>query len=208
MGKTLLILAPHTDDGEIGCGATVARLIEEGWRAIYIAFSAAEESVPDGFPKDILRKEVKFATATLGIKEEDSITLQFKVRYFPRDRQEILEEMIKIKRLYNPDLVFLPCRQDNHQDHKVISEEGYRAFKNITILGYEAPWNTVAFNGNTYYKVTDLHLKKKVQALECYKSQYGRSYVNEEFIKSWAITRGGEIGNKYAEVFECIKNIK
>lgn len=208
MGKTLLILAPHTDDGEIGCGATVARLIEEGWRAIYIAFSAAEESVPDGFPKDILRKEVKFATATLGIKEEDSITLQFKVRYFPRDRQEILEEMIKIKRLYNPDLVFLPCRQDNHQDHKVISEEGYRAFKRVTILGYEAPWNTVAFKGNTHYKVSYEHLDKKIRALKCYKSQYGRSYVNEKFINSLAIVRGAEIETEYAEAFECIKLIK
>lgn len=208
MGKTLLILAPHTDDGEIGCGATVARLIEDGWQAIYIAFSAAEESVPDGFPKDILREEVKLATSTLGIKEEDCITLQFKVRYFPRDRQEILEEMIKIKRRYKPDLVFLPCRQDTHQDHKVISEEGYRAFKSVSILGYEAPWNTVAFNGNTYYKVTEVHLQKKIQALECYKSQYGRSYVNKEFVTSWAITRGAEIGARYVEVFECIKNIK
>ena len=28
--KKVLVLAPHTDDGELGCGGTVARLLEEG----------------------------------------------------------------------------------------------------------------------------------------------------------------------------------
>lgn len=208
MGKTLMILAPHADDGELGCGATIARLVEEGWRAIYIAFSVAEESIPDGFPKDVARGEVKQATSILGIREEDCMALHFKVRYFPRDRQDILEEMIKLRKKYSPELVFLPCRQDTHQDHKVISEEGYRAFKKATILGYEAPWNTVAFNGNTYYKVSYSHIDKKIKALKCYKSQYGRSYVSEEFIKSWSIVRGAEIEAEYVEVFECIKRVK
>ena len=65
--KTVYVLAPHTDDGELGAGATIAKLIEEGANVYYFAFSTAETSVPEGFPKDILKTEVIDATAKLGI---------------------------------------------------------------------------------------------------------------------------------------------
>ena len=53
--RTALVLAPHTDDGEFGCGGTMARLIESGVEVTYVAFSTAAKSVPEGFPRDILR---------------------------------------------------------------------------------------------------------------------------------------------------------
>lgn len=115
--STVLVLGPHTDDGEFGCGATIARFIEEGKEVHYVTFSACEESVPDGFHKEILLDEVKTASSVLGIKSESLINLRYKVRYFPRDRQEILEDMIKIKKEINPDLVILPNGDDVHQDH-------------------------------------------------------------------------------------------
>ena len=65
---TVLVLGPHTDDGEFGCGGTIARLIEEGKEVFYATFSCAEESVPEGLPKDILLKEVKAASKILGIE--------------------------------------------------------------------------------------------------------------------------------------------
>jgi LmbE family N-acetylglucosaminyl deacetylase len=52
--KNVLVLAPHTDDGELGAGGTIAKLIENGANVYYAAFSTAEASVPDGMPKDIL----------------------------------------------------------------------------------------------------------------------------------------------------------
>ena len=52
--KNVLVLAPHTDDGELGAGGTIAKLIEGGAKVTYAAFSTAAESVPDGLPKDIL----------------------------------------------------------------------------------------------------------------------------------------------------------
>jgi LmbE family N-acetylglucosaminyl deacetylase len=50
--KTVYVLAPHTDDGELGAGATIAKLIEEGANVYYFSFSTAETSVPEGFPKE------------------------------------------------------------------------------------------------------------------------------------------------------------
>ena len=29
--KSALVLSPHTDDAELGCGGTIAKLIEKGW---------------------------------------------------------------------------------------------------------------------------------------------------------------------------------
>ena len=73
VGNTILLLSPHTDDGELGCGASVAKFIEQGKRVIYVAFSACEQSVLPQFPKDILIQEVQQATSELGIKAEDFI---------------------------------------------------------------------------------------------------------------------------------------
>lgn len=57
--KTILVLAPHTDDGELGCGGSIVRFLEEGKEVYYVAFSTAEDSVPEGFPKNILEMEVR-----------------------------------------------------------------------------------------------------------------------------------------------------
>ena len=90
----ILILAPHTDDGELGCGATIAKFIKQKKEVFYVAFSIAEESVPDGFPKNILEDEVKQATKVLNIKSSNLIIKKYKVRNFPKYRQEILEDMV------------------------------------------------------------------------------------------------------------------
>ena len=69
--EKILILAPHTDDGELGCGGSIARFIEEGKDVYYAAFSTAEESVDPNLPKNILEIEVKNATKKLGIKKQN-----------------------------------------------------------------------------------------------------------------------------------------
>ena len=60
--KNVLILAPHTDDGEFGCGGSIVKLIDSGAEVYYVAFSACEQSVLPHLPKDILVSEVKEAT--------------------------------------------------------------------------------------------------------------------------------------------------
>ena len=64
-----LVLAPHTDDGEFGCGGTMARLVEAEIDVRYVAFSIATKSLPYGFPPDTLAREVRAATAEIGIPE-------------------------------------------------------------------------------------------------------------------------------------------
>jgi LmbE family N-acetylglucosaminyl deacetylase len=39
MKKRILVLAPHIDDGEFGCGGTIAKLIADRAEVFYAAFS-------------------------------------------------------------------------------------------------------------------------------------------------------------------------
>jgi LmbE family N-acetylglucosaminyl deacetylase len=203
--RNVLVLAPHTDDGEFGCGGTMARLIESGVSVTYAAFSTAAKSVPAGFPKDVLRHEVRAATSVLGIPERDLRVYDFEVRTFPTVRQEILEEMIVLQQELQPDCVLMPALVDLHQDHKTIAEEGLRAFKRTTVMAYEIPWNNLNFSHQAYVQLEPRHVEKKVLALACYASQGHRNYTREDYIRNVALTRGINIGCELAEVFEVYR---
>lgn len=203
--KNVLVLAPHTDDGELGAGGTISKLIESGANVYYAAFSTAAESVPDGFPKDILTTEVKAATQKLGIKPENLFIYNYTVRKLNYVRQEVLEDLVKLRKNIPIDLVFLPCLHDVHQDHSTVAMEGIRAFKNLTILGYELIWNNLTFNTSCFVKLEKRHIESKVAALQEYKSQGFRRYMSDEFVTSLGVTRGVQIGADYAECFEVIR---
>jgi LmbE family N-acetylglucosaminyl deacetylase len=203
--KKVLILAPHTDDGELGVGGSIVKMIKEKAEVYYVAFSTAEKSVPDGFPKDILKTEVKLATKELGINPENLIIFNYEVRMLNFVRQEILEQLIKLKNQIKPDIVFLPSINDIHQDHSTVSQEGIRAFKQSTILGYELIWNNLKFETQAFIKLNDEHIEIKINSLKKYTSQGSRDYLSAEFIRSLGKARGVQIGTNYAEAFEVIR---
>jgi LmbE family N-acetylglucosaminyl deacetylase len=204
--KKILIFAPHTDDGEIGCGGSIAKYIEEGKKVYYVAFSIARTSaVQNGFPENILEIEVKKATKVLGIPYEHLILFDFPVRRFPEYRQEILEEMIKLRKQIQPDVIFLPSTNDIHQDHQVIAREGLRAFKKHTILGYEEPWNNIVFESRSFVVLEKRHIQKKIEALKCYESQRHRTYLTERALWGIAELRGTQLEGGYAESFEVLR---
>lgn len=203
--KKVLVLAAHPDDAEFGLGGTITKLKEEG-KEIHIAtFSDCDESTPHGFEVGSILKEFYNSCKFLGIPETHISVFDFPVRHFPKYRQEILEELVKLKNSYNPDLVFLPSSSDIHQDHQTIHEEGIRAFKFSCLLGYEMPWNNFGFTSFVFVNLDKNHIQKKIDALNHYQSQKSRNYSNDEFVKSLAILRGGQIQKKYAESFELIR---
>ena len=205
--KRVLVLAPHTDDGEFGCGGTMARLVEEGAEVRYVAFSIATRSLPEGFAPDTLAREVREATAELGIPEESLTVHDFDVRTFPDHRQEILELLIELWNDWRPDIVFQPSLHDIHQDHQTVAAEGLRAFKRTTILGYEIPWNNFDFAYQAYFGLERGHIERKVAALERYASQQHRRYANPEYVWNLARTHGINVNREYAEVFQVYRVI-
>jgi len=205
INKNILILAPHTDDGELGCGASIAKMLEEKANVYYAAFSTADLSVPDHFPSNQLEVEVKSATSALGIHPNNLHVYRYEVRKLNYVRQEILEELIKLRNQIKPDIVFMPSSKDIHQDHVTVTNEGIRAFKFSTLLGYELIWNNLSFHTDCFIKLNERHVEKKIDALNQYKTQEGKSYMDPDFIRSLAKVRGTQIGTSFAETFEVIR---
>lgn len=206
--KRVLVLAPHTDDGEFGCGGTMARLVERGVEVRYVAFSIATKSLPAGFPPDTLAREVREATTEIGIPPGSLTVHDFEVRTFPTHRQEILEILIGLWEEWRPDAVLQPSIGDIHQDHQAVAAEGLRAFKRTTVLGYEIPWNTFNFNYQAYVALEAPHIERKVAALARYESQQHRNYANADYIWNLARTRGINIGIEFAESFEVYRVVE
>jgi LmbE family N-acetylglucosaminyl deacetylase len=167
-------------------------------------FSIARESVPLEFPQDILQYEVQDAGAILGIPRENIRVMDYPVRRFPQYRQEILEDLVKLRSEIKPQLILVHASTDIHQDHNTVHNEAVRAFKRETILGYQVPWNNLKFNPQLVVALEQEHLDTKLNAIFAYKSQIHRPYSSSEFVVSWARTNGILIGSPYAETFEVI----
>lgn len=191
----VLVLAPHTDDAEFACGASINRWITEGHDVYVASFTSASA----------LKKEFKEASKILGVQDENLRLYQFPVRDFHSNRQGILEEMVRLGKELAPELILAPASTDTHQDHRVIHEESFRAFKRHSLIGYEMPQNNLDFKTNLFVRVSEFDLARKISALKKYKSQAKRPYIGEEFIKSLARVRGMQAGTTYAEAYEVIR---
>lgn len=205
--KRVLVLAPHTDDAELGCGGSISRFLEMGSDVYAVALSGCEASVPSGSQKDQLRKEFAASAKVLGLGGGRAHVHSLPVREFSYHRQEILDELIKLRKTFAPDAVLLPSGSDVHQDHRVVHEEGIRAFKETTLLGYELPWNELSFSAGVFISLGLRHIQHKWQALQCYGSQIDlkRPYFSWEFISALARVRGVQVHSEYAEAFEAVR---
>ncbi|MCK6441000.1 MAG: PIG-L family deacetylase [Planctomycetes bacterium] len=203
MGKRILVLAPHTDDGELGCGGAMSRFVEERNDVFYAGFARADVAMAEEkLPPEQPEIEMRAAMKVFGIPEKHIRLFDFPCRNFPKHRQEILQAMYDLNRELSPDLVLMPALGDLHQDHGVVAAEGMRIFKRTTVLCYEQPWNTVTLSTEGFVRLEERHVATKIRALECYVSQKSRKFLSADFIRGWARTRGVQAGVEYAECFE------
>lgn len=195
----ILALSPHTDDAEIGAGASLVRWMEEGHQVYVYAFSTGDITKGASF------REFANSMETLGIAKYDLGT--FSCHYFPRQRQKIIETIIGLRDVWNPDVVLCPSTFDCHQDHETVCNEAIRACKqHCSIYGYDMPWNAV--NGAAPTKFVNVqpdHIVSKFEALRCYDSQVARPMMDEFFLRGLLRVRGVQGGMEYAEAFEVIR---
>jgi LmbE family N-acetylglucosaminyl deacetylase len=205
--KRVLVLAPHTDDAELGCGGTIARFVEEQIDVTVVAFSTASDSLPPGAPPTLLRDEFHRAMALIGIKPENAIAKNYPVRRLSTYRQEVLEDLVRLRRVVNPQMVLLPSGSDLHQDHEVIFAEGLRAFKDLTVWGYELPWNHITYSAQAFVVLEKRHIESKWRSLQAYESQIhvSRPYFDQKFVDGLAHMRGVQVKAEYAESFEVLR---
>jgi len=141
------------------------------------------------------------------VKPESTLVYDYPVRRLSYHRQEVLEELVQLKRRLQPEVVLVTASTDVHQDHQVLHAESVRAFKDVTLWGYELPWNHINFSAQAFVVLEQKHLESKWAALQAYESQLElqRSYFSSEFIYGLAKVRGTQVRAEYAEAFEVMR---
>lgn len=205
--KNVLVIAPHTDDGELGAGGAMQVLIEKGYTIYHVPLAA-----PHGIDRLKAFHQCEAASLELSPKIKVWNYLQFETRNFAEQRQEILQTLCDLKKEIAPVIVFTTSSNDFHQDHEVVYKETIRAFKkDTTILGYDFPWNQLESKVNYFIPLNMSHMQNKIEALQCYSQEYNRcEQLHMTAVGMLAKTRGLQFsnGNKdyiYAEAFEFIK---
>jgi LmbE family N-acetylglucosaminyl deacetylase len=195
---TILLLGAHCDDIEIGCGATVMRLVARypEARFVWVTFSADDER----------ETETRRAAAMLlqGAGAAEVVVERFRGSYLPYCGPELKDRFEVLKR-HAPDLVLTHFRSDLHQDHRVINELTWNTFRNHAVLEYEIP----KFDGdisvpNVYVPITRADMQRKCDMLmTCFPSQHARSWFTPETFQALARLRGIECNaaEGYAEAF-------
>lgn len=196
----ILVIAPHTDDAELGAGATIYRWITEG-KEVHIANLSDTASINGEEYGANLRSEAVEASTSLGVPLGNVSFADFPLRNFDSRRQEILDYLVSIRRTLSPQLVIGPSARDTHQDHGVVAREMERAFKGITLLGFDTYWNMTEQRPEFVFQISEEQLEAKLEALRQYKSQASRPYMHQDVIRGHARMRGLSSGFEFAESF-------
>jgi len=203
--KTVLLLGAHCDDIEIGCGASIQRLLEEYSNiAVYWVVLSSNPT----------REAEARKSAELYLHGVSCKTIEvraFRNAYFPYIGAQIKDYFEQLKQAVQPDLVFTHYRHDDHQDHRVTSELTWNTFRNHFILEYEVP----KFEGglgspNFFVPLTQLQAEIKSQRLvECFGSEATKSWFTSSTFMGLMRLRGVECNapDGYAEAFYCRKAV-
>jgi LmbE family N-acetylglucosaminyl deacetylase len=199
----LLLLGAHADDIEIGCGATVQRLASEypNLSVDYVVFAAG----------GVREAEARASTEVLlaDVQDKRVFLEQFRDGFFPYTGGEIKEFFERLKADVSPDLILTHCRDDLHQDHRLVNELTWNTWRNHLILEYEIPkWDGDLGLRNFYVPIDEATAQAKVaNVMGAFQSQKKRHWFTEDTFLSLMRLRGVEAGVKYAEAFSSRKVI-
>ena len=199
-GKRVLFLGAHPDDIELGCGALLNHIVKQT-DVLCVTLSDNQQN-PD--LKNV--KEEHYASmAVLGVPKDKIIFGQFRTRVFPDSRQEILEYFLKLRKDFKPDLIFTHSKQDIHQDHNTMTDEALRAFRGITVLGFDVVRSSHGFFPHFLVEVTADDVNKKIEALAKYETYRDRYYFNKELTRSIMVRHGALAERPFAEGFDILR---
>jgi LmbE family N-acetylglucosaminyl deacetylase len=129
----VLCIGAHSDDIEIGCAATLLTLAERGYqlRVTWVVLSARDERAAEA---------KRSALALLGEPANVEVELAaFRDSYFPAEFESLKRHLGELRQRVDPDVVFSHCLDDRHQDHRLVAELTWQAWRDHLILEYEIP---------------------------------------------------------------------
>ena len=195
---SILCLGAHSDDIEIGCGATILQLSRRKTkpRFCWVVLSA----------RGVRQIEAQRAADqfTSGC-ESDVILKDFQDGYLPYDGGKVKDFFEELKLRIRPDVIFTHGNGDAHQDHRLVSELTWNTFRNHLILEYEIP----KFDGdmgrpNIFVELQEWAFREKVNNLSAiFTSQASKPWFQPETFLGLMRLRGMESNapSGYAEAF-------
>jgi len=199
-GKRVLFLGAHPDDIEIGCGALIHNIVNK--TEILCVTLSDNQKNPDLLK---VKNEHLRSMNVLGVPEEKVVFGPFTTRIFHDSRQDILEYFLKLRKEFKPDLIFTHSKQDVHQDHNTMTDEALRAFRGITVLGFDVVRSSYGFFPHFLIEVTEEDVNKKIEALSQYDTYKDRYYFNTELTRSIMVRHGALAERPFAEGFDILR---
>jgi LmbE family N-acetylglucosaminyl deacetylase len=196
--KKVFFFGAHPDDVELGASGLMMRLIDKNIAIKSIVFSNCEEQPGN----EGITEEWKNSMKKLGVK--DCKMYEFPNTRLPKHSDDIREILEKLKR-EKPSLIVTHSLHTIHQDHKTISTECERVFRNTSMICFEDVKSTPNFYPKLFVELTSEEVKRKIDLLMGFKTQLRRYYHKPEIIRSLLIYRGAQVGVKYAEAFEVVR---
>jgi LmbE family N-acetylglucosaminyl deacetylase len=199
-GKRVLLLGAHPDDIELGCGALLHHIVKHT-DVLCVTLSDNQKN-PE--LQNVVAEHYE-AMAVLGVPKERIILGPFATRIFHDSRQEILEYFLKLRLEFGPDLILVHSKQDVHQDHLTMTDEALRAFRGITVLGFDVVRSSYGFFPHFLVEVTEEDVNKKIEALSKYETYRDRYYFNRELTRSIMVRHGALAERPFAEGFDILR---
>lgn len=221
----ILVIAPHADDEVLGCGATMAKACAKGNEVFVLICTNASVGAPELFSAELIkqiRTEAVNAHRLIGVKE--TIFLEFPapaLDQFPRYKMS--NEISAIIKKIGADTVYIPHRGDCHKDHTIIHEcamvacrplancsvKHVYAYETLSETEWGEPVAADFFVPVKYITFTNEEFQKKLDAMNCFKSQLypfpaSRSLVAIEALAKY---RGCTVSAERAEAFEVLRDI-
>lgn len=201
-GKRVCFFGAHPDDIEIGCGALISHIANQtDLRVVTLS-----DNQKNPLLKNVVAEHLR-SMELLGVPKDKIIVGQFETRRFPQFRQEILAFILKIRDEFKPDMVFLHTKSDLHQDHATVTEEGLRAFRGTTVLGYDVIRSSYGFFPHFLVEVDEVDVQRKIQALGEYHTYDDKYYFDPDLTRSILVKNGALAERKYAEGFDILRII-
>lgn len=199
-GKRVLFLGAHPDDIELGCGALLHHIVKQT-NVLCVTLSDNQKNPDLKNVKDEHYRSMKI----LGVPKEKVVFGPFTTRVFPDSRQEILEYFLKLRKDFKPDIIFVHTKQDVHQDHNTMSDEALRAFRGITVLGFDVVRSSYGFFPHFLAEVTEEDVSAKIEALSQYETYRDKYYFNNELTRSIMVRHGALAELPFAEGFDILR---
>jgi N-acetylglucosamine malate deacetylase 1 len=199
-GQRVLFLGAHPDDIELGCGALIHHIAPmSNVRCVTLS-----DNQKNPLLKNVVEEHYKAMTA-LGVTKDKVVLGQFTTRIFQDARQEILEFFLKLRDDFKPDIIFVHSKQDVHQDHNTMTDESIRAFRGITLLGFDVVRSSYGFFPNFLVEVSEEDVNAKIEALSQYETYRDKYYFNNELTRSIMVRHGALAEVPFAEGFDILR---